>query len=174
MEALEAALFSFRCDLDADIETFLHKDAIKYQRRRLCAVFLLLDEAELQQGRLWIEAYFTLSHKCLLSDTVGTTVKNKQAVTGGFRKKKVLEFVLIGQLGKYYAHCANQICSSKVTGEEILECAFELVRKASAIIPNRCVLVECSDEPKVRHVYEQYGFFFLQNDGEHNQYYKLI
>lgn len=138
-------------------------------------MYLLLNEEAFFNGRLQIDAYFTLSHKSMLSETVETSKTQKKKMTGGYHDALFLEFVLIGHLGKHIefleddtVHCAD------ISGKEILDKAFEVIHQASQLIPSRCALVECSDEPKVRSVYENYGFVFLQRDREHNQYYKII
>lgn len=174
-EALEEALLSFRCAQDTDIETFLRDKAIFFYKKKLCSVYLLLNEERFNNGKLKVDAYFTLSHKNIISATVGTSKSNIRKVTGGFDKKDVLEFVLIGQLGKYVEKLANDtFARADISGQEILDKAFETMELASQLIPSRCALVECNDNPKVRKVYEDYGFKFFQNDGTHNQYYKII
>lgn len=174
-DALDKALLSFRCAQDTDIETFLHKDAISYYKRKLCSVFLLLNEKAFGEGRLQIDAYFTLSHKNIISDTVETSKTQRKKVTGGFIDRPVLEFVLIGQLGKHVESLENgSTYRASISGAEILDRAFEVMQQASQLIPSRCALIECSDEPKVRKVYEDYGFTFLQRDEVHNQYYRII
>lgn len=174
-DALDKALLSFRCSPDPDIERFLHKDAIPYYKRKLCSVYLLLNEEAFCDGRLQIDAYFTLSHKSIIAETVETTPSQKRKVTGGFADKPILEFILIGQLGKHVEILDDGTTyRADISGAEILDKAFEVMQQASQLIPSRCALIECSDEPKVRKVYEDYRFTFLQHDGVHNQYYKII
>lgn len=174
-DALESAILSFRCTPDTDIETFLHEKAITFYNKKLCSVFLLLNEERFIEGKLQIDAYFTLSHKNIRSADVETTSKNIGKITGGFRRKEILEFVLIGQLGKHIEiHADGTVSQADITGKEILDKAFEIMQQASLLIPSRCALIECSDEPKVRKIYEDYHFTFLQHDDVHNQYYKII
>ena len=174
-DALDKALLSFRCAQDPDIERFLHEDAIDYYKRKLCSVYLLLNEEAFCDGRLQIEAYFTLSHKSIIAEEVETSNTKKKKVTGGFADKPILEFILIGQLGKHVEKLGDGTTyRADISGEEILDNAFEIMQQASQLIPSRCALIECSDEPKVRKVYEDYRFTFLQRDAVHNQYYKII
>lgn len=174
-DALDKALLSFRCSPDPDIERFLHEDAIPYYKRKLCSVYLLLNEEAFFDGRLQIDAYFTLSHKSIIAEEVETSNTQKKKVTGGFADKPILEFVLIGQLGKHVEKLDDGTTyRADISGEEILDNAFDIMQQASLLIPSRCALVECSNEPKVRKVYEDYRFTFLQHDGVHNQYYKII
>ena len=82
----------------------------------------------------------------------------------------MLLIILIGQLGKFY----NDECCAEISSKEILDYAFEIIYNVNYLIPCRCVLVECSDEEKIRAVYKKYGFVYFQYDGEHHQFYKRI
>ena len=64
-DQLSAALNMFRCSKDADIETFLRTKAIEFEKRGYCTVYLILDEEAFENGKLFIQAYFTLSHKSI-------------------------------------------------------------------------------------------------------------
>lgn len=171
---MHQALLSFRCAQDKDIEAFLHHKAIEFSDRGWCSVYLLLNEELFKSGKLFVEAYFTLSHKSLIANN-NTMSKSAIKRYGGFVTAKTLDFVLIGQLGKWVMQEESGAFSrSSVTGKEILDYAFEVIKTASSLITCRCVLVECSDDAKVCAMYENYGFQFFQNDGQHNQYCKLI
>lgn len=163
----------FRCSQDTDIESFLQNRAIEFLNRGLCSVYLILDEELFMQGKISVEAYFTLSHKTLcVQDGMS---KSKIKEIDGFKTATSLHFVLIGQLGKYILKKEDgTYIRSSITSKEILDYAFEVIYASSALIPCKCVLVECNDEPKVRQAYEDYQFKFFQNDGKHNQYYKVL
>ena len=164
-----SALSDFRCKKDKDIEEFLSQKAVEYLKRRLCNTYLILDLSEFIKGKLKIEAYFTLSHKTLtVPDNFSKT--RIQKIDGRNKYAKSLHFVLIGQLGKYI----DDKNASDITMSQILAYADEVIKQSSDLIPCRCVLVECSDEPNVKKLYEDNGFAFLQNDGKHNQYYYLL
>lgn len=172
-QCLSLALNSFSCSQDLDIETFLHTKAIDYLNRNWCSVYLILDELLFLKGELKIEAYFTLSHKTLIVNENMSKTKIQKIV--GFKTAKSLQFVLIGHLGKNIAKKVNGThIRSDIKGKEILDYAFEVIYASNDLIPCRCVLVECSDDEKVKSVYENYGFKFFQNDGIHNQYYKAL
>ena len=166
------ALSDFKCSQDLDIEAFLHEKAENYLERGWCSIYLILNEDLFLKDKIKIEAYFTLSHKtlCVTEDMTKTKIKE----IDGFKKAKSLHFVLIGQLGKYVFDNNGTYIRSEITGKEILDYAFEVIYSSSNLIPCRCVLVECSDEEKVKAAYESYGFKFFQNDGKHNQYYKVL
>lgn len=170
---MHQALLSFRCAQDKDIEDFLRFKAIEFSDRRLCSVYLLLNEELFNSHKLFIEAYFTLSHKSLIADN-HTMSKSAIKRYGGFVTAKTLDFVLIGQLGKWIQEEGGTFSRSSITGKEVLDSAFEVIKAATSLIPCKYALVECSDDIKIRTIYENYGFNFFQNDGQHNQYCKSI
>lgn len=172
LDRLTDALQSFRCCLDEDIETFLQQKAMQFIKRNWCSVYLLLEEAAFDIGKLQIDAYFTLSHKTLIPESASkTSVKD----VSGFKNAQSVHFVLIGQLGKYMERASGDtVSAASISSREILDCALDVVREASALIPCRCVLVECSENEKVQRVYTEYRFKFFQFDGEHYQFYKQI
>lgn len=168
------ALSDFKCSQDLDIETFLHEHAEEYQNRGLCNVYLVLNEEAFKNGKIKVEAYFTLSHKTLCATSNMTRTRIKK-IDGYSTKAQSLHFVLIGQLGKYiFKINEDEYIRSEVTGKEILDYAFEIIYASSELIPCRCVLVECNDKEKVKNVYENYGFEFFQKDDRHNQYFKVL
>lgn len=64
---MHRALLSFRCVLDADIESFLHDKVFEFYSRKLCSVYLFLNGDDFDAGKLKVEAYFTLSHKSIVA-----------------------------------------------------------------------------------------------------------
>lgn len=131
-----------------------------------------MDENAFDRGAIKVDAYFTLSHKSLIANRVSKT-RIKSAA--GFKDAESIHFVLIGQLGKYIEKAdGNTDSCADITSTQILNYAFEIIRDSSSLIPCRCVLVECSDNPKVQKVYTDYGFAPFQYDGEHYQFYKRI
>lgn len=172
MDHLSDALDCFRCYKDIDIESFLRTKAITFLERGWCSVYLIVDEAAFDAGKIKVDAYFTLSHKSLIAEGLP---KTKVKATSGFKDSESIHFVLIGQLGKYIAKQEDGTeLRADITSTEILDFAFEIVRASSALIPCRCVLVECSDNPKVQQVYKDYHFSAFQFDGEHYQFYKHL
>ena len=167
--ALHEAFLLFECKQDKDIEEFLREKVYEYYNRHACSVYILFNEDDFYQGILRVEAYFTLSHKSLTADPE-TMTKSRIKKYGGSETAKTLDFVLIGQLGKHISDSYK----SPLSGKYILDKAFEVIHAASDLIPCKHVLIECSDEPKVRAVYEDYRFTFFQNDGSHNQYVKKL
>ncbi len=173
MSHLSDALDSFRCYKDKDIEVFLRTKAFQFIDKGWCSIYLILDEQEFDEGHIKIEAYFTLSHKSLITE--GISKEKTKKITGGLKNAETLHFVLIGQLGKYIAKSKDaQTDESNITSDEILDYAFEVIRASSSLIPCRFALVECSANEKVQNIYTNCKFSKLQNDDDHYQYYKKI
>lgn len=159
------ALDDFRCYKDEDIETFLRCNAFTYLERGWCSIYLLLDEDAFDNGKIKVDAYFTLSHKSLIATSASKT-RVKSAAE--FKDAESIHFVLIGQLGKHMEKVDEEHKQyADISSTEILDYAFEIIRDASSLIPCRCVLVECNEHPKVQKVYTDYEFSFFQYDGEH-------
>ncbi len=159
-EFLEGAFSLFRCCRDREIEAFLKNKAIEYYKRGFCSVYLLFDEAKLNEGIYKLEGYFTLSHKSLLFQPTTAKTKRKKVQGGIKATAKTAHFVLIGQLCKY----VDETDSSCLTIKDILECVYEVVRTSNDLIPCNCVLVECKKHPKLNNIYESHGFTYLQSD----------
>ena len=172
VDHLSDALKRFRCCKDKDIEDFLHDKAVDFLQRGWCSVYLIVDESAFDSGEIKIDAYFTLSHKSLIPDAAS---KNSIYKASGFKDSDSIHFVLIGQLGKYIEDLNDGTThSAAITSTEILDFAFDIIRAASDLIPCRCVLGECSENPKVQQVYKDYHFSEFQYDGEHYQFYKRL
>jgi hypothetical protein len=171
---LSEALSLFSCVYDSDIEEFLHEKAVQFSDRNWCRVYFLVNEEYFNKGRLKIEGYFTLSHKSLNPADVKFSKNHQKKISGGISHPESLEFVLIGQLGKFIKGSNDgSLKASKLSAKEILDAAFEIIQQADELIPCSVVLVECSSCEKIRKIYMDYGFQFLQIDGEHYQYYKM-
>ncbi len=142
-------------------------------KRGWCSIYLILNEEQLLQNEIKIEAYFTLSHKTIVKpEEVSKTTIRK---ISGFPNTEALQFVLIGQLGKHIEIRKDGVCyQSEIVSSEILSYAFEVIEQSSELIPCKCVLVECSDNEKIWKAYKDYGFTYLQFDEEHHQFYKIL
>lgn len=163
----------FRCYKDLDIEQFLRRKAIDFEKRGYCTVYLILNEEAFEKGQIFVIAYFTLSHKSIgIISNVSKTIRGKIA---GKRDADLAHFVLIGQLGKYITEEGyEEKYTADITSESILDDAFEIIEKASDLIVCRGVLVECGSKEKVHMIYKNYGFSYLQYDEEHYQFYKRV
>lgn len=174
-EVLVEALNSFKCCKDLDVESFLKEKAIDFEIRGWATTYLLLDQDSLNAGEIKIDGYFSLTHKAVaFNDDVS---KSKRDKVSGNKDSEMSSFILIGQLAKYMEKTdEGEIKSSKITGKELLNDAFQIISNCSDYIINRNVIVECKPIEKVRKLYEAYGFSDLQFDKKdklHMMYLKL-
>ena len=56
---LDEALLNFQCSKDLDVQEFLNKKAVNFERRGWATTYLLLSEVDFEQGVLRIEGYFS-------------------------------------------------------------------------------------------------------------------
>lgn len=175
-EQLAGALSAYRCTYDDDIESFLQTKAITYENRGWCSTYLLVNEYKLaKQGDLFVDGYFTLSNKVLhLSETVSGS-RRKKLFNGLKKDDDHMHFILIGQLGKHIFREDGHTSEFGMTSAtKMLDKAFEIIYQVKERITCNCVLVECRDEPKIRKIYEDYGFSELQRDDTLIQYFKIL
>ncbi|MCM1039425.1 MAG: hypothetical protein NC434_08880 [Ruminococcus sp.] len=175
-EQLAGTLDTYRCVYDDDIENFLRTKAITYENRGWCSTYLLVDEDKLaEQGNLFVAGYFTLSNKVMrLSETVSHN-RRKKLFNGLKKDDNYMHFILIGQLGKHISTDEGQgEKSGAISAIEMLDKAFEIIYQVKERITCSCVLIECKDEPKIRKIYEEYGFLELQRDEKLIQYFMIL
>lgn len=174
-EVLVEALNSFKCCKDLDVESFLKEKAIDFEIRGWATTYLLLNESALNAGEIKVDGYFSLTHKAVAFNE--DVSKSKRDKVSGNKDSQMSSFILIGQLAKYMEETyGGKIITSKITGKELLDDAFQIISNCSDYIINRNVIVECKPIEKVRKIYEAYGFSDLQFDEEdklHMMYLKL-
>lgn len=183
-DELNEILSTYRNSRDSDIEEFLQKKALIYENRHWCSTYVLVDESRFINGDIWIEGYFTLSHKVIeISETVSNNLRKR--ISNGLKKDdNFIHMILIGQLGKYVDE--KDCVFSDISATDILDKAFEIIEEVNERIVSRCVMLECrkcletdteeskEKRQKLHKIYSDYGFKALQDDGELTQYYKII
>lgn len=183
-DELRQSLLAFRNTKDLDIQNFLNFDSITYENRHWCSVYVIVDSERFHCGELWIEGYFTLSHK-VVEINYPISKRLKKRIHGGIDKKEsFVHMVLIGQLGKYID--GNSGVESKLSGTQLLDYAFEVIEEVHERIVSRCVMLECKksqdartmDEAKgrekLRQIYTDYGFIVLDDSEELTKFLKII
>lgn len=182
-EKTTALLKRFRNTLDPDIENFLKEKAIRFEKRKWCSTYLIVDLDKLDKGEDFIvEGYFTLSNKVLeISETVSNSQKRKLS-NGMTNNNDYMHFILIGQLGKYIDK--NQNTYGNTSMNELLSSAFLIIKQAANLIVCSNVLLECkkvselepdgNDRRKLHEMYQNAGFHPLQESDDYIQYYFTI
>jgi hypothetical protein len=155
------AIENFDCQ-DNEVEQFLKKQALEFDKRNKSRTYLLIDENIDDEIIIW--GYYTLTLKSLKFNNGLSNSKIKKI--DGFRADAIeTESILIGQLGKDYKY------KDKISGSVILDYAVDDVYEVHKKVGGRIVFLECADNEKVVKFYQDSGFAFLQKSkgGEYLQ-----
>ena len=168
-DALVEALQCFKCCKDLDVQDFLNSKALDFEKRGWATTYLLLSKDAFDNGKLYIEGYFSLTHKAVVfNDGVSLSSRKKLA---GDKKSGNRIFVLIGQFGKRIEHMGNgAITSSHLKGVDLLNDAMSIIEQSSDYIICRNIMIECKPIDKVKSIYKSYGFTDLQYDESESLY----
>ena len=174
-ESLIEALKNFKCFKDNDVQNFLNFSAIDFEKRGRATTYLLFSKEKFENGDLFIEGYFSLTHKAVIyKESVSLSSRKK---ISGNKKTETESFALIAQLAKRMERKddGNEVIS-ELTSEELLNDAMRIIEESSNYIICRNVMIECKPIEKVKNIYEKYGFHDLQkskNEELHTLYLKI-
>lgn len=179
-DELNRWLSSFVCEKDKDIEDFLHTKAIKYERLSKARTYFVVDEEQLIQltkekeesssvnlSELTMYGYFSLALKVL---SVSEQFANNQrksidGLSAKIHGERISDFpcYLIGQLSRNSA-----VLKSTISGEEIINHAFSIIKSAMLNVGGRAIMIECRNEKKLIEFYSKNGFHLIDAipDGE--------
>lgn len=163
----------FNCAKDPDIEFFLQKRAMQFEKLGKSRTFLIYDEDDNESFK--VLAYFTLALQVL---KVPDKLSNRKIKTlDGFNAKingeRITEFpaLLIGQLGK------NDLYKDSVTGDEVMQFCLGKILEGQYRLGGRIIMLECKDIPYLINFYKKFGFQKIEkeyNDGELLQLIRII
>lgn len=164
-EKIVLFLSSFSCR-DADVEHFLHKTAILYEKSKKARTYLLTKTEPMP----CIFGYFSLALACVEIEKLDSLSKSqRKRLNGLFDPRNAIPCYLIGQLGRN-----SVIDRITLPGESILEQAIGVIKIAQERVAGRFVLVECAPEPKLIDFYKRNGFHLLSQDDYLCQLYRII
>lgn len=157
-EEIKNVLADFSCPLNDDVENFVRFKAYDFERVGMCRTYLVYtyDESE------------TAVMCGMYSLTPGTIELDKE-LTQGMKKRLLgttypignnIKSYLIGQLSKNYKDGHDKL----ITGEILLELAFERIRQNNVILPSTVVHIDCKDVPQLKRFYEKYGFSYFHTN----------
>ena len=141
-ERVQQKINEFRCPKNAEIEYFLHHNAIDFARKRQAITYFVLDEND------DLIAYFALTHKAVkidgshLSKTVCRGLDRhaeREPDDTGYNASAFL----IAQFGKNGAYNGEITLS----GNDLMEQAVEALRNAQHLVGGGIVYLECEVEP---------------------------
>ena len=157
-EKIENILADFSCPLNSDVETFMKRKAYDFERvglSRTYLVYAVVENVPLLCG------IYSLSPGVIQLDDKLTKTDKKKLLGTTYPVGKNIKTLLIGQLSKNYNNGNDQY----ITGEILLELAFDRIRKNDVCSPSTVVHIDCKDILPLRRFYERHGFTcFHKND----------
>ena len=169
-QAVEELLIEFKSknfsgsDSQHDVESFLHKKAIAYDKQGLSKTHLIFTSYKNEQV---LVGYFAIANQPLVftprmlkkfSNTQISKLKQKgKNLTSDSRVSNlIISAFLIGQIGKNFSE--NAINANAISGTQILTLAYEAIQEAQLIAGGSYVWIEYEDIDKLRTLYSKFGF----------------
>lgn len=156
---IEQSFEKFSCQREVDLENFLLRKAIPYEKTNFGKTYLLIDLASLELGIFSVMAYYTIAQKAI--DISELSAKRKRKMLGDYPGRDSLRTIpayLIGQLGRNDAYTSEDI-----SGEQILNECYHSISIAAQVVGGNIVILECRERMFER-VYENRGFHKLYED----------
>ena len=165
---VETNLSLFKCSIDQDIEDFLIKRAISFEKAHKSRTYLIVAPESSGPGRLRILAYFSVAiHHLQIPNEVSKSIKRK--LNGIFNNDSVPCY-LIGQLAR-----SDSCPKEDLRGHEIIEYALNVVLNAHELVGGRFALIECKGHEGLLSFYMDNDFTLLPvKEGEYCQLVKFI
>jgi len=165
-EEINQLLFSF-CSLPSenmdephDVEFFLHRKAIEFEKHDLARTYLVMSNF---RGKPFLAGYYSISNKPLI-----ITKKNFQKFSGSLKKRLYgightternnyeCKGYLLGQLGKNFA--AEAQIANSVSGRDLMKLATDTMLISYETVGGRIFYLECEDQAKLKEFYINEGF----------------
>ena len=171
---LDELLSDFCCPKNEEIQRFVREKAYDFAKKKLSVTYLVVNEDN------YIAAIFTLAHKAVeigdsnLSNSKRKKISRYAVLDSGTGSYTVSAF-LIAQFGKNYALDTDK----RLSGNELMDLAFEVLERVQHEIGGGVVFLECEDKPQLLDFYqnEKNGFIpFNQrySVSEHVKYIQLF
>ena len=147
-------LSNFSCPKNPDIERFLKKSSIEFTKKNQSVTYLVFDVSSME-----LVGYFTIALKPLTvrGETVSNTVKKKLMRVSELDEQSqtyTMSAYLIAQLGKNFKNGAE----NKITGEELLELAWDIVEKMQYMGGGMVTFLEAENSEKLLSFYQANRF----------------
>lgn len=158
-EKIENALKKFSCQREEDLEDFLIRKAITYEKADIGKTYLCIDKERLENGEFAVLAYFTLAQRAI--DISELSNKRKRKVLGDYPGRdwiKAVPAFLIGQLGR-----SDDCLSEELNGQQILDECYHAISLAARIVGGKLLVLECR-EHMYEKFYEKQGFKKLYDE----------
>jgi hypothetical protein len=148
-------LGSFCCDINPDVQHFLHDTAIRFEDADKSRTYLIIDDD------FSILAYFTISitNISLVSSEISKTRIKK--LDGFDKDAEEINAYLIGQIARNFA-----IKNNSMHLRQILDEAYAIINKIQDLVGVRAIILECASE--LVPLYKKHSFDILLNDDQHS------
>jgi len=149
-------LKKFKCELNKDVEYFLHEKAIEFSKQGIAETFIVMSQ---YKGEDVIVGYFSTTNKAInikkinLSETKRKRLLRFAKYDSEYKTYSVA-LPLIGQIGKNYDNDYNKL----ITGDMLLKLACDKIKVAQDVLGGRYVYLECEDKTRLKEFYESNGF----------------
>ena len=143
-------LSGFSCPKNPDVERFLKKSSIEFTKKNQSVTYLVFDVSSME-----LVGYFTIALKPLTvrGETVSNTVKKKLMRVSELDEQSqtyTMSAYLIAQLGKNFKNGAEK----KITGEELLELAWDIVEKMQYMGGGMVTFLEAENRERLLSFYQ--------------------
>lgn len=159
-DRVKSILANFSCEVNKDVEYFLRQKAVEFAKQGLSETQLVYYKDDSGENEaLKLVGYYTLAQKTItisknaLSNSLRKRI-HKFATYDFEAKKYTLPVILIGQLGKNYADGNNQY----ITGDELIELAFNSVETVQRIIGGKAIYLESEEKEYLLDFYQSKSF----------------
>ena len=147
-------LSGFSCPKNPDVERFLKKSSIEFTKKNQSVTYLVFDVSSME-----LVGYFTIALKPLTvrGETVSNTVKKKLMRVSELDEQSqtyTLSPYAIAQLGKNFKNGAEK----KITGEELLELAWDIVEKMQYMGGGMVTFLEAENSERLLSFYQANRF----------------
>lgn len=147
-------LSGFSCQKNPDVERFLKKSSIEFTKKNQSVTYLVFDVSSME-----LVGYFTIALKPLTvrGETVSNTVKKKLMRVSELDEQSqtyTMSAYLIAQLGKNFKNGAEK----KITGEELLELAWDIVEKMQYMGGGMVTFLEAENSERLLSFYQANRF----------------
>jgi hypothetical protein len=166
-ELLVQRIEEFRCVRDQQLESFLHDQAIRYERKGFGRTYLVFDVSSGKDHVPPIAAFFTLA--ITATDYSGISRSRKEKVLGskpGRDTYRAFGGILIGQLAR-----DDRYDSSFINGTELLMECEKYIEMGRRYIGGRIVYLDCKDA--LIETYQKSQYELLSGEPTEDGYYKM-
>lgn len=164
----------FVCNKDEDIESFLKRRAISFEKLGKSRTFIIYDEDSLEKdiSDIKILGYFTLALQVLKIPENLSNRKIKKL--DGFSAKingevlTELPVILIGQLGK------NELIENNISGDKLMKICISTVLDGQYKLGGRIIMLECKNIKYLKDFYNKFGFTEIKSEDSNDQLLQYI